>query len=423
MVNQVYKENENEELIDKKMQVVSGGKDEREIYFSKFFGVNALDKMIELLNLKAGHQKVLFIESEDTYINLSFEGKKIEFEPVRIAVDNFDKQMVLELGDTLDESIRFCVGLGKDFEIGVAKSLAKLHNLQLVIFVNGFCSLDAFLPKSLLYENGFLKVEKTCASNFVFIDSGEIAKNIDRNKIVDAVCNLISKFGVVVELFINCCIYKDNGYGEFESCAIGIFDKLNKILDKAIDLSSEDVLSVVDLSLEMADLIARAKVEFVSKEEDFASIYKYLDKNCKLSVNELKAVATQVYIKLYRDFLINLKYISNAYFDIEKRASLFDNFFRNVNLAFVLDEPITEREMYLLKRFNNKIFAKVEIVNKLVDKLMYKTLDLFKDSGYAFLNGVNKDVVMQAVYFSADVVRGKSLLRVMRNLGVLDFYN
>ena len=424
MVNQIYKENEMEEKIEKKMQVVSGGNAESNgIYFSKFFGVNAFEKMVELINLKAKHQKVLIIESESSYINFSFENKGIEFEPVRIAVDNFDKQMVLELGKTIDESIRFCVGFGGDFEIGVAKCLAKANNLQLIGFINQFCSLDAFLPMSELCENGVLKSVRTCGVDFLFIDSEEISNSLDRNKIVDAVFNIVAKLGAVAELYINCCLCKDNGYAEFEKRVVGVYDKLNKILDNAIDLSKNDALSIMDLSLEIADLMDRSNIELVDKEGLFSSIYKYLDKKSRLSINALKAVATQVYIKLYKDFLLNLNYIGNSYFDIDKRANLFDLTFRNASLEFVLDEPVTDREMYLLKRFNDKILNKIEVVNALVDKLMFKALDLFNDSGYTFLNGVNKEAVMQSVYFSADVVEQKCLLKIMRNLGVLDFYN
>ena len=51
MVNQIYRENEMEEKIEKKMQVISGGSAERNgIYFSKLFGVNAFEKMVELIN-------------------------------------------------------------------------------------------------------------------------------------------------------------------------------------------------------------------------------------------------------------------------------------------------------------------------------------------------------------------------------------
>ena len=423
MVNQIYKENEIEEKIEKKMQLVNGGAENSGVYFSKFFGINAFEKMVELINLKAKHQKVLIIENESNYLNFSFENKGIEFEPVRIAVDKFDKAMVLELGKTIDESIRFCVGMGGDFEIGVAKCLAKAKDLQLIVLVNEFCSLEAFLPISSLCENGVIKGEKTSCVNFLYIDSGAISNNLNRAKIVDAVFNIVATLGAVAELYINCCLCKDNGYAEFEKRVVGVYDKLNKILECAIDLKSKDALSIMDLSLEIADLINRSNIALVDKEGAFASIYKYLDKKSKLSVNALKAVATQVFIKLYKDFLINLDCVGNAYFDIEKRASLFDVTFRNAGLQFVLDKPVTDRDMYLLKRFKSKIYNKIEVINKLVDKLMYKTLDLFSDSGFSFLSWVNKEAVMQSVYFSADVVTQNCLLKMMRNLGVLDFYN
>ena len=54
---------------------------------------------------------------------------------------------------------------------------------------------------------------------------------------------------------------------------------------------------------------------------------------------------------------------------------------------------------------------------------MYKTLDLFNDSGYTFLNSIDKDIVLKSVYFTADIDGDKTLLKTMRNLGVLDFYS
>ena len=53
---------------------------------------------------------------------------------------------------------------------------------------------------------------------------------------------------------------------------------------------------------------------------------------------------------------------------------------------------------------------------------MYKTLDIYSDSGYCFLNSVNKESVMKSVYFCADIVDDNTLLKIMRNLGVVDFY-
>ena len=54
---------------------------------------------------------------------------------------------------------------------------------------------------------------------------------------------------------------------------------------------------------------------------------------------------------------------------------------------------------------------------------MYKTLDLYSDSGYIFINSVDKDCVLKSIYFIADLKDNKTLLKTMRNIGVLDFYS
>lgn len=423
MVNQRYVENEYEEIIDRKQDVLNQTTSEKNIYFSKYFGENAYAHLIDFLNLKAKHQKVVFLVSEEDYLKYSTNSEKYDFEPIILAVDSFDYKTIKAMANTIDDSIRFILAIGGDKCISVAKQIAKIKNISLVLYINKCCSLDSFINTSYLIENNIMQCKKGKGVDALYIETDGLVVKLDRQALVDSVFNIISKLGIVVELYINCCISKDNGYKTIANEILRVYSKLNKILDNAIDLSREDVLSLMDLNIELADILARMKYNGNDKESIFAFVYKYLNNETKLSVNALRAVGTQVFIKLYKDFVINLHSVSNTFFDIEKRVMLFDATFKYTNMQFDLSVPITDKQIYMLKRFQSKLLEKINIINVMIDKLMYKTLDLYNDSGYLFLNSVAQETVLKSVYFTADIVEEKTLLKVMRNLGVLDFYS
>ncbi|MGN1227535.1 MAG: hypothetical protein ACI4TX_02730 [Christensenellales bacterium] len=420
MVNQRYVENECEELIEKKSNI-NNLQDKNNIYFSKFFGENAFTKLVDFLNLKAGNQKVLFICADNSDEHFS-KGDAYEFEPVVLPIKDFDYDMVLSLSKSVSDSIRFVVAFGGDFEISVAKIIACNNDMQVIGFINQFCTLDVFTGFSYLKRNGIMQVHKSKVLDYLYIDSGQLTNKIDRELLVDAVFNIISKLGIAIEMFVNCCLNKDNGYNNFAKEISAIYNRLNKILDNAIDLSGDDVLKIMDINIELADILRRANYGGGDKESIFAFIYSYIDSKNKLSINALRSVASQVFIKLYKDFVLNLFSVGNTFYNIERRAKLFDLTFKFTNMQFDLGGLVTNRQIYLLQRFQKRLLEKIALVNDMIDKLMYKTLDIYSDSGYYFLNSVNKESVMKSVYFCADIVDDNTLLKIMRNLGVVDFY-
>lgn len=414
MINQKYVETECDKSILK---------NENHLLFSKYFGENAFEKLIELLNVKAKSQKVLFVVPKLEYEKFSnCNNKNFEFEQVVLSVEDFDIKTLNILANELDDAIHFVVGVGCDKEIVSARAIAGFKNLQTMAYIDRVCSLNSFLDYAYMPCGKVLKCENIPVLDYLFIDSVELLKGLNRNVLVDLVFNILSKFGILFEVYVNCCLNKDNGFNKFENNIMEIFNKLDAILNNAIDLSNEDVLTLMDINLEMADLLNKSSYNEFDKESIFASIYIYLNENGGLSFNGIKALGMQVFMKLYQDFIYNLQSVCNTCYNIESRVNYFDKVLKFADLQFNLGGIVAENKIYLLKRFQVRMLSKVKELNNFIQKLMYKTLDLFSDSGYKFTNSIDKDNVFKSVYFTADVVNENTLLSLMRNLGMLDFY-
>lgn len=416
MVNQKYVSNECEKMIDKK------GVNENAVYFSKFFGENAFCKMLDLIKLKAKGQKVLMIVNAKEYQKYT-NFKSDDFDSVILSSKSVDYDMLCGYTKTFDETIKCIIAIGGDDEVSIAKYLAKEKNLDLILYINQFASLDSFLPFSYNYKNGIMQKFDTKNYDYLYIDSSELLANTTREKLCDMVFNCISKLGFLFEKYIDCCFVKDNGYNKYVSDYLGAFNELNKILNNAIDLKSDDILKLMDINLEFSHLLLQMGYGGIDNENEFSFVYKYLNKNSNLTYNSLKAIGVQVILKLYNDFICKLKYIPNSYFDIEKRIQLFDSTLKFADLEFDIGEVVSPKQIYMLCRFQDKICVRLASINKMVDQLMYKTLDLYSDSGYIFINSVDKDCVLKSIYFIADLKDNKTLLKTMRNIGVLDFYS
>ena len=173
---------------------------------------------------------------------------------------------------------------------------------------------------------------------------------------------------------------------------------------------------------DFANFLVNQGWDYNTKENIFANIFKHICTKNDLNTNEIKIVGAQAFCRIYYEFFKNLDDMQFNYFDLKKRLELLEKYFQDVN--FEIDnysQLDIEKTTYILTKHKNKLFNKISSFMQMLEQILSSALDLYDDSGYLFSKKLNQDIALKAIYFTPDFLKGQSLLKIVRDFGVLDY--
>lgn len=341
--------------------------------------------------------KVYFIFSDDlaTWQNMQEVYNAVDRCEIFCCIDN--------------QSINFC------------KIICKHLSRQCVYFLTQIPMLDDFLPIYRYHKNNFIRYAKASPiSNYVI--QYKVGEEIDKEYLVRSVFSIISYFALYLEDMLNSYINKQSFSAQKQSQFHGFMDLLDRLLDEVFFMSDNFLDKYLEFLESFSQFVISNNLNLQSKENIFASIYSFLAKDTQLNFEEIKILAVQTLARVYQKFFENLENISFNYFDLQKKVSLIDSTFKDVDYEIdSFDVEDVEKTIYKIKRFRQRLLdVCTHFVNR-IEKMMDKALDLYQDSGYAFSKKMNKDVLLKTIYFVPDFIKGNSFLKVIRDYGILDF--
>jgi hypothetical protein len=198
-------------------------------------------------------QKVLVIIDDEFYIdwqmkfNYISNNSKIEVMYSKITSrEIFSYNQVENEAKNIPENIRLVIAIGYDNVINLAKNIAKIKNLKLIIVPTNICNAESFLNISFAINNGILIKYESIYPTKIIIDNNNFKQN--RYEIAQNCWNFLSKLCFFVDYLTNADIFKTGLdlslikkikllYLEFDKCVNGLKYLDNNSLQRLIELN------------------------------------------------------------------------------------------------------------------------------------------------------------------------------------------
>ena len=125
---------------------------------------------------------------------------------------------------------------------------------------------------------------------------------------------------------------------------------------------------------------------------------------------------------LYATFLSNLQSLKYCVFDIEKRVKVFDKYFSKSGFEFDYNALNSyEQTYYILSFMREQLLSQCVATHKLLTMTNNQCMTLLKDGGFGLKTRLKSSCFTEALCFTPDVIVGESLVKIVKNYGLLDF--
>lgn len=387
-------------------------KNEKNLYFGKC----AIEKAKMYIDDNLPLQKFIVLTKKECLINVK-NCLNCEY-AIYICLNEFTYEELEMLKENLKEEVRLIVGIGGEDVINAAKCLSSLLKVDYGVVEIEFSSALTLLENYQIFENGY-KTERECEGyNFYYIDSDEILK-ISRTLMVEIYAFICSKIAYILDEILSAKIFKT----EFK---ISTQQQMKNILNEVEKVSyslmfKENILSLKDIAIELAMLLKSIGYT-TKKDKQFVAtnMFCYLTQSYS-DFYQICLNYSCAFTLLYATFLTNLQGLKYSVFDIEKRVKMFDKYFSKSGFEFDYNALKNyEQVYYVLSFMREQLLSQCIASHKLLTMTNNQCMALLKDGGYALKKRLKSNKFYNALCFAPDVTMGESLVKVVKNYGLLD---
>lgn len=380
---------------------------------------NGEEKLREYINENYCGCKVCYVCESLNYVKFSNLTKGFDSESIFLLSDDDATKKYLDNVKNVIENSSLIVCLDND-SVDFAKYVSEVCQEYCLFYFEKMPTLDCFLP---------VRKSERCELSLVncnpikhYIICYHSPNELNREDLIDSIFSCFAYLCNFLEEVLNTILFRKRLSEKFKNDFLSILQKLNEFLHQ-IYFMPEDFLDNYLIFLEeFASILIEQEMEFETKENIFANVFNYLCRKKDLSMSEVRIVGAQAFCRIYYQFFNSLDEIQLNYFDIQKKLELLDQYFQGVE--YELDNYVQmdmEEVVYLLSKHKDKISKKVHSYVKMLEQMLDRALDLYDDSGYLFSKKLNQEMALKAIYFTPDFLKGESLLKIIRDFGVLDY--
>lgn len=388
-------------------------KNEKNLYFGKY----ALERAKMYINENLPLQKFIVLTEKEELINikncLNNEGA------IYICLSEFNYEEIEKLCTAIKEEIRLVVGVGNEKIINAAKCFSAIKKIDYGIVETSFSSSLTLLKNYQIIKDNYIYEEACEWPDFYYIDSEEISK-ISRQNMVEMYSFISSKIGYVLDEMMSAKIFKTEFSLSTQKEMKKLLNDLNNITPSL--MYKENILSLKDVIISLAFLLRKNEYS-TKKDKQFvaANMFCYLTKNYK-DFNQICLNYSCAFTLLYATFFVNLNSLKYSVFDIEKRVKVFDEYFSKAGFEFDYNALNNyDKTYYILSFMRETLLSQCIASHKLIKMTLDHCNSLLKDGGFEIKGRLKSPLFSKALCFAPDVIVGESLVKVVKNYGLLDF--
>jgi hypothetical protein len=302
----------------------------------------------------------------------------------------------------------------------IAKTMATIHNLQLIIIPSTINPCGYLLNYANVYDSTNLtKKIETVEPTYVIVDNNIITNSSKRaisSCYGEIIGHVLTIFDVIFTQIVYGCRFNVECISQMHKIIIQ-----TAILSNLMLCSKEGIIKLFNAKLNIEMLINKLNLKnnYFSLESVNNLMCAFTKEN--LSVGEISIINALFLSKIFNKFLsvnvINYKIYPN----IELRINKLSKYFKILNFNFSLEDK--NRQTLVFKYYSIKDFLikTCNYYSTIINNAFLSFKNLYNDKALFLNNLITKEVLTDSICLSPDFYKGKNILSFLKDFGLLDF--